>query len=50
LRERTPRWGGSYDEADRFIRKAAGSKLNSTGDELYTREYEELDYSYDGGQ
>jgi len=50
LREHAPRWGGSYEDADRYIRKAVSSKSNTAGDELYTRLYSELDYRYDGGQ
>jgi len=43
IRELAPRWGGSYTEADTFIREQTAAKAISDGDELYARMYWTLD-------
>jgi len=43
IRELAPRWGGSYAEADTFIREQTAAKGISDSDELYTRMYWTLD-------
>lgn len=43
IRELAPRWGGSYAEADTFIREQTAVKGMSDSDELYARMYWTLD-------
>jgi hypothetical protein len=43
VRELAPRWGGSYAEADTFIREQTAAKAVPDGDELYARMYWTLD-------
>jgi hypothetical protein len=43
VRELAPRWGGSWAEADTFIREQTAARSNPDGDELYTRMYWSLD-------
>ena len=43
VRELAPRWGGSYADADTFIREQTAAKAVSDGEELYARMYWTLD-------
>jgi hypothetical protein len=38
-RQFSPRWGGSYESADAFIREAVSARTNPEGEELYARLY-----------
>jgi hypothetical protein len=46
-RQYSPRWGGSYQAADTFIRAQVAAKTNHLGDVLYTRLYWLID-QYNG--
>jgi hypothetical protein len=48
IRDLAPRWGGSYAEADTFIREQTASKGVSDSDELYARLYWALDQTEQG--
>lgn len=43
LRQYSPRWGGSYTEADAFIREQVAAPTNPEGEMLYTQLYWNLD-------
>jgi hypothetical protein len=43
-RQFSPRWGGSYVEADAFIREQVAARTNPEGEMLYMQLYSNLDY------
>lgn len=47
-RQFSPRWGGTYEEADRFIKEQVAAKTNPDGEVLYTRLYWLID-QFSGG-
>jgi len=49
LRVYAPRWGGTFEDADKFIRDQVTAKTNVDGEVLYTRLYWSLD-QYNGQQ
>jgi hypothetical protein len=44
MRQFVPRWGGSYEEADGFIRGQVAARINPEGEMLYMHLYSHLDH------